>query len=384
MKYNLKFMIKRDITFSMMLCLVSCFILSSCHKKREEAPVNIPLKVETIEKDITNRAKQVSDSLLTTLTLEERVGQCLMPSIYTSADPTTLSLLRKYIDDFHVGGIVLLKGNIESAEKFASIGEKAKIPLFISIDAEWGLGMRLEDALVYPKNGNIGKDAEETELFDYGLSIAEDCREIGINMVLGPVVDVNSGNNGVIGKRSFGNNPKLVSLFGIAYAKGLESGGVISVAKHFPGHGSTIVDSHRGVAQVKRDISALDSIDLKPFKDYVNLGLTGIMAGHIRSLALDPDGKAATVSMDMLTSLLREEMGFKGLILTDAFDMGGAKGFSAVEALNAGADLILSPSDIGKVYNDLIDAVKSGELDISVVNERCGRILFYKYIFDIL
>ena len=203
-------------------------------------------------------------------------------------------------------------------------------------------------------------------------------------MVLGPVVDITSVTRGVIGKRSFGDNPSRVSDFGVAYAKGLESGGVISVAKHFPGHGSTIIDSHKGVAKVKRGISAMDSIDLKPFKDYINLGLTGIMAGHIQSLALDPDGKAATVSMDMLTSLLREEMGFKGLVLTDAFDMGGAKGYSAIEALQAGADLILSPSNIKNEYNNLLEAVNNGKLDMKIVNDRCKRILFYKYLFHIL
>ena len=244
--------------------------------------------------------------------------------------------------------------------------------------------MRLEDAPTYPKNGNIKKESEDTELFDYGERIAGECREVGINMVLGPVVDITSYNRGIIGKRSFGDNPKIVSDFGIAYAKGLESGGVISVAKHFPGHGSTFVDSHKGLARVRRDISALDSIDLKPFKDYVNVGLTGIMAGHIQSLALDPDGKAATVSMDMLTSLLRDEMKFKGLVLTDAFDMGGAKGFSTVEALKAGADLILSPQNIDKEYRNILKSVDSGELSVEIINERCRRILFYKYLFNIL
>ena len=375
---------KGDVTFLMLAFLALCLNLSSCVQKRLGEVMSDNFGEEKLENDITKKGKEVADSLLTEMTMEERVGQCLMPSLYASADPSTITLLRKYIDDFHVGGIVLLKGNLTAAKEIAEIGSEAAIPLFIAIDAEWGLGMRLEDAPVYPKNGNIGKEAEDTELFDYGFKIAEECRDVGINMVLGPVVDIAAVDWGVIGKRSFGNNPRLVSEFGVAYAKGLESGGVISVAKHFPGHGSTVIDSHRGIAKVKRDISAMDSIDLRPFKDYVNLGLTGIMAGHIQSLALDPDGNAATVSMDMLTSLLRDEMGFKGLVLTDAFDMGGAKGSSVVEALQAGADLILSPLNVENEYYNIIDAVKKGKLDIQVINDRCRRILFYKYLFNIL
>ena len=377
-------MIKREKTLIIMLILALCVPLFSCRNK-DNGEINSEVDVDIeIESDLTSAAEEFADSLLSTMTLEQRVGQCLMPSIYASTDPSTLALLKKYIDDYHVGGIVLLKGNLSSAKELAEIGSESPIPLFIAIDAEWGLGMRLKDAPVYPKNGNIGKDVSDTELFDYGFKIAGECREVGINMVLGPVVDITSVNRGVIGKRSFGDNPERVSDFGVAYAKGLESGSVISVAKHFPGHGSTIIDSHKGVAKVKRNISAMDSIDLKPFKDYVNLGLTGIMAGHIQSLALDPDGKVATVSMDMLTSLLREEMGFKGLVLTDAFDMGGAKGFSVSEALQAGADLILSPLNINREFKKLLEAVKNGQLDIKIVNDRCKRILFYKYIFGIL
>ncbi|MCH5241179.1 MAG: glycoside hydrolase family 3 protein [Muribaculaceae bacterium] len=379
---NIKFL-KREITFKGMLYLVLCFILCSCQKKQEKEESH-PSEEIVILNDRTRLCKELADSLLTTLTLEERAGQCFMPSVFANTEPATIELYKKYIEDYHVGGIVLLKGTISSAKELANIGHESKIPLFIAIDAEWGLGMRLEDAPVYPKNGNIGKDSEDTELFDYGLRIAEECREVGINMVLGPVVDITAYNGGVIGKRSFGNNPKIVSDYGVAYAKGLESGGVISVAKHFPGHGSTIIDTHKGVARVKRDITALDSIDLKPFKDYINVGLTGVMAGHIQSLALDPDGNAATVSMDILTSLLRDEMGFKGLVLTDAFDMGGAKGFSAEEALKAGADIILSPENMEKEYRNLLDKVKTGQFDLQILNDRCRRILFYKYLFNLI
>lgn len=370
----------KRISITLLLCI---FVLSifSCHRKNDSDYIGTHPEFLELESDITNKALQTADSLLASLTLEERVGQCLFPSIFTGSDSATIQLFKRYIEDYHVGGIVLLQGDINSARRIAEIGKKADVPLIIAIDAEWGLGMRLNDAPVYPKNGDINYETEETELFDYGREVGIQCREIGVNMVLGPVVDITSHRGGVIGKRSFGKDPEKVSNFGVAYAKGLESAGVLSVAKHFPGHGSTVIDSHKGVAKIKKGISDLDSIDLKPFRNYVKAGLSGIMAGHIQAFSLDPGGAAASVSVDMLTFLLRDELGFKGLVLTDAFDMGGAKDFSATEALKAGADIILCPADINKEYRELVKNVKSGVIPLSILNDRVRRILFYKVLF---
>lgn len=366
----------------LVLCLVcsifSCLIATGCTQKDKKVSDSYSEKISEPPKDSTIRDIAMVDSLITHMTLEERIGQCIFPSIETKTDPSTILTYKRYIEDYHVGGIVLMKGNLESAEKLAEIGANSKVPLFVAIDAEWGLGMRLEDAPVYPRNGNINPESEDTELFDYGREIGLQCKEVGINMVLGPVIDISAEHIGVIGKRSFGDNPERVSEFGVAYAKGLESGGVVSVAKHFPGHGRAFNDSHDQVARLNRDINELDSIDLRPFREYINLGLTGIMAGHIEAKALDPDGVPASVSMDMLTALLREEMGFNGLILTDAFDMGGVKGFSAVEALKAGADIILCPQNIRETYNEILESVKRGDLSPAVINDRCRRILFIK------
>lgn len=376
-------MLKRGNKIILVSCLAFALLFFSCGNKEGKGDDSIKLEIEPVENDMTHQALSFADTLLVSMTLEERVGQCLMPSIFSLDDSSTLNLLKQYIDDYHVGGVVLMKGNLASAAAIAKIGESAKIPLFISIDAEWGLGMRLVDAPVYPKNGDLGDKVEESELFDYGRKIAEECKNIGINMVLGPVVDLSNSWKGIIAKRSYGNNPTLVANYGVAYAKGLESGGVISVAKHFPGHGSTLLDSHKRLVKITRDISQMDSLDLRPFREYINSGLNGVMAGHISALSLDPDGNPASVSMDMLTSLLREEMGFNGLILTDAFNMGGAKGFSAAEALKAGADLVLCPSDLSKEYNELLSEVRNGELNVEIINNRCRRILFIKYLFHI-
>lgn len=334
--------------------------------------------------DLTYRAMELADSLLTSLTLEERVGQCFMPSLPSSGDPETMRRFETFIKDYHIGGVLLLKGDVESAKRIAKIGEAGKIPLFIAIDAEWGLGMRLEGASLYPKNGRLPKETEETELYDYGREIAEECRRAGINMVLGPVIDISSAFGGVIGVRAFGDDPSRVAHFGVAYAKGLESGKVISVAKHFPGHGFTINDSHVAVAKLPRSISLLDSMELKPFREYINSGLSAIMAGHIQAPALDPSKTPASASIDILSYLLRDEMGFKGLIVTDAFDMGGARNLQAAEALKAGADIILCPEDLGWEFKSVIEAIKKGELRLETLNDRCRRILFTKFLFSII
>ena len=375
---NISF-VKFIIYFLILISFLSC---SHPKEKKEGDNKNSPEEISI--KDITGSASEKADSILTEMTLEERVGQCIMPSLPSNIAPLILGKYMDYIENYHIGGIVLLEGTPAAAKELAEIGEMVKPPLFIAIDAEWGLGMRLKDAPVFPKNGNIDKEAGELSLFDYGVEIARQCRELGINMVLGPVVDVTSKSRNVIGKRSFGDNPDLVTDYSIAYAKGLEAGKIISVAKHFPGHGSSVTDSHYQTPQIFRDISQLDSIDLKPFRIYIESGLTAVMAGHIKVPALDPEGKVASVSKDILTNLLREELGFNGLIITDAFDMGGARGLTAIEALKAGADIILCPADVKKEYEDVLESVRSGNLDLQLINDRCRRVLFTKVLFGII
>ena len=371
----------------LLILFISFVVFISCNSKTREQENIEESEVASTPSDITELARAYADSVLQTMTIEEKAGQCLMPSIFAKSTPASIVKFKRYLEDYHVGGIVFLKGDTKSAKTLSEIAEEISdstgIGLFLSIDAEWGLGMRLEDASIYPKNGNISKELEDTELFDYGREISKESREAGINMILGPVVDITTNPRNAIGNRSFGDNAELVSDYAVAYAKGLESGGVISVAKHFPGHGGAYNDSHVGIAKIYKGITDMDSIDLKPFRDYVNAGLTGIMAGHIQSMALDPDGNPASVSVDMLTSLLREEMGFKGLILTDAFTMRGATGFSAKEAIAAGADLVLCPSDVEKEYHNLVENLQNGCLDIEVINDRVYRILFTKYLFGL-
>lgn len=332
--------------------------------------------------DMTLTALAKADSAIALMTLEQKVGQCFMPSVMTDDSPSNIALLNDYINNLDVGGVVMLRGNLRAAARISSMGASASLPLFMAIDAEWGLGMRLKDAPGFPRNGSLNPKADEELLFDYGREVARECRRLGISMVLGPVIDVAENPNVAIGNRSFGADPVRVADLGVAYARGVESGGVISVAKHFPGHGSPQTDSHKSLPVVRRSLEELDSIDLYPFRHYIDAGLSGIMVGHLAVPAVDHLQLPAAVSPAVINGLLRKEMGFSGLVLTDAFNMGGARGFNAVDALRAGADIIVAPADTHSEIEIVVNAVRTGKLDLAIVERHCHRILFHKYLLN--
>lgn len=340
-----------------------------------------------VTSDITDEAKAWADSIMAGMTLEEMAGQLFLPAVYSDDSPKALKSIAAYASDCHVGGVVLLKGTVEAARAISdTLRSLSKAPPFIAIDAEWGLAMRLKNTPEFPKNGKISSKAEETLLFDYGVEVARECRSVGINMVLGPVLDVlPRGNEGeasaVIGNRSFGSDPQRVASLGTAYARGLESGSVLSVAKHFPGHGSADGDSHSRLPRVDKDRKSLDSTDLLPFKAYVDAGLGGVMTGHLLVESLDSSGCPASVSEKMMEGLLRNEWGFGGLIITDAMNMKGAEGKTGADAVMAGADLVLAPESTWREVSQLAEAVRSGKFPLSALRERVRRVLFFKYMY---
>lgn len=338
--------------------------------------INREIPLSDISQSITDQA----DSIMIGMTLEERIGQCFMVSMASIDHPVNQVLLKRYIADLHIGGVLLMQGDILSASSLAKTAEDANVPLFIAIDAEWGLGMRLKDAPVFPKNRELGKTADEDILYEYGREVGRECYEIGINMVLGPVVDVIGEGRGMIGSRSFGRDSHKVADLGVAYAKGLESYGIISVAKHFPGHGSTAVDSHVKKPVIYKSLQDIQNIDLYPFERYVEACLSGVMIGHLAFPAIDPSGLPAAVSPVIIRDLLRDEMNFNGLVLTDAFNMGGAKDTEPWQAILAGADIVVSPLSPEKSIKEVLGMVNSGEIPINTINESCRRILFYKLL----
>lgn len=335
---------------------------------------------EVSESDLTRDAEIWCDSVISSLTLSEKVGQLFMPALYAEMNPYVANKIRGYGEE-NIGGIILLKGDSAGARMVAdSLMRYCKTFPFVAIDAEWGLGMRLRDTKRYPVNRIISSTADENVMYDYGREIASQSRELGINMVLGPVLDVASEKS-YIGSRSFGEDPHRVAALGVAYARGLEDGGVVSVAKHFPGHGSAKGDSHKTTPMIERSLMMLDSIDLYPFRRYIANGLTGVMTGHLRVPAIDPEMRPAAVSRAVVTDLLREDMGFDGLVLTDAMNMGGSEGNGALDAIMAGGDIVLAPVDTEREIEKVVKAVERGELDEDRLNQSLRRILLYKYLF---
>ncbi|MDE6339460.1 MAG: hypothetical protein K2K97_06705 [Muribaculaceae bacterium] len=368
------------LLFTLLLLLIG----AACVTKPENKS-GLNVAEENLRKaDLTDSLNHCVDSILRLMTPEQKSAQCLIPAIYASADPYTLKRIKEYAE-LGTGGIILLKGDPLSVAIIAdSLQRWSAISPFIAIDAELGLAMRLTDTPRFPSNGNISPEADDDSMFEYGAELARECRLLGINMVLGPVLDI-AGKDSYIGSRSIGTDKERVARMGIAYARGLESGNVISVAKHFPGHGAVTVDTHRRKGIIERSLQSLDSIDLYPFREYIAQDLSAIMVGHIAFPAIDPDALPAAVSKAVITDLLRTDLGFRGLILTDAMNMRGAEEMSAADAIDAGADLILAPkSTTAEIHNILSrfypDSITRTQ--VSPLDEHIKRILFKKMLIN--
>ena len=360
-----------------LLCLLVAVLLSACNAPKTEG--SLP-EVKPAEKsDLTESAEHWADSVCSSLSLRQKVAQMFMPAIYASSDVWTHRLVRQYADSC-IGGVVFLKGDSDGLVQLAdSMKTASRVAPFISIDAEWGLAMRLADAPEFPRNANISQSADDRLMYDYGQELARECRLLGINMVLGPVLDISSG-TGVMHRRSLGANPQRVADSSVAYARGLEDGNVISVAKHFPGHGSVSVDSHKGTGVINRSLHEMDTIDLYPFRRWVEMRLSGIMVGHLAVPSIDSSMKPAAVSPVVIRDLLREDLQFNGLVITDALNMEGAGGYTSVDAIIAGADIVLAPDKTFVELGNVVKAVETGLIKRAEIDNHVRKILFYKFL----
>ncbi|WP_329903147.1 glycoside hydrolase family 3 N-terminal domain-containing protein [Porphyromonas pogonae] len=319
------------------------------------------------------------------MTLEEKVGQLIMPVVNPSDRPESIRLIRNKIAKEHWGGILFQKGYLETQKTMSDeLQRTSNIPLLVSLDGEWGLNMRLKDAPRYPRNMALSNIVDNSLIYQYGREVARQCRIMDIFINFAPVLDVNNNpQNPVIGTRSFGSDPMIVSCKAIAYAKGLEDGGVLAVGKHFPGHGNTSEDSHKTLPSVSASRSSLEKTELLPFREYIRSGLGGIMVGHLRVPALEPEPIPSSLSYRITTDLLKNKMGFKGLVFTDGLEMRGVQSSSknpiSVRALAAGNDILLGPISPSKALQEVVDAVKTGVLSESLINAKCKKVLEYKY-----
>src|SRR5579863_9797492 len=341
-----------------------------------------------------------AEKTLRKLTVEEKIGQVFMiwcrASFLNVENPEYLQLredMQKYhVGSFamtvHVDGPYLLRSEpYEAAELLNRLQRDSKLPLLFAADFERGVPMRLMGATIFPHAMAFGGDGKMEDAEAFGRITAEEARAIGIHWNFFPDADVNSNPaNPIINTRSFGEDPKQVGDLVAAYIKGAHEGGMLATAKHFPGHGDTATDSHLGVASVNVDRAHLDSIELPPFREAIAAGVDAVMVAHVTVPALDSDpNHVATISPVMVSDLLEKQMGFKGIIVTDALDMAGLThlfasdiGRAAVEAFKAGSDLLLIPADFPASYNAMVKAVESGEISRQRLNHSVLKILKIK------
>lgn len=341
-----------------------------------------PLLMRGVQQDA--RCRQWVDSVLDGLSLKERIGQLFIYTIAPQRDKANRDLLRKVVHEYKVGGLLFSGGVMQEQVILTNEAQElAKVPLLITFDGEWGLSMRLKGTPAFPRNRVLGCIRDDSLLYAYGREVARQCREIGVQVNFAPVADVDiNPKNPVINTRSFGEDPANVADKVIAYATGLEEGGVLSVCKHFPGHGDTEVDSHYALPVLPFTRERLDNIELYPFRQAIRAGMGGVMVGHLAVPALEPKkALPASLSRNIVHDLLAEELKFRGLVFTDALAM---KGVSAqpnlcLQALQAGNDLLLVPRRLKEELDAVLAAVKRGGLSEQVIEEKCRKVLTYKY-----
>ena len=348
-----------------------------------------PLKAQVPQVNIFSKVDAYAmelwvDSVFDSMTLDERIGQLFMVVVEPKMNSKNIRKIEQYITEVKVGGILFSKGSVkEQAEVTNKCQKMSRVPLLISLDGEWGLSMRLEPTVRFPRNMMLGALENNDLLFQYGKEVARQCREMGIHINFAPVLDVNvEPENPVIGMRSFGSDPENVSRKALAYAKGLESGGVLSVAKHFPGHGDTNDDSHFTLPVIPHSRERLEQIELYPFRNYINDRLSGIMIGHLHVPALDSSKSVpASLSNKIVTQVLHHEMGFQGICFTDALMMKGLSKNTdvCVQALLAGTDILLSPANPVKEFLSVKNAVDSSLISVKEIEEKCLKVLRLKY-----
>lgn len=320
---------------------------------------------------------------LSTLTLDQKIGQLIMVAGYSNKGEDHVKYLKNLIDKYHIGGVIMMQGSpYYQVKAINTLQQGCKIPLLIAQDAEWGVSMRLDSVPIFPRNMTLGAIQNELLLYEMGVQMAKQCKSVGVQVNFAPVIDVNDNPaNPVIGDRSFGEDKYNVTRKGGMIAKGMQSENIIACGKHFPGHGNTDTDSHLDLPIIRYDKNVLDSIHLFPFKTLIQHGLQSIMVAHLYIPALDSTpNRASTLSPKIVHGLLRKELGFNGLIFTDALNMQGVAKFypsgeADMRALLAGNDMLLFSGNIPKAVEKIKEALQKGEITIEEIDKHVLRIL---------
>lgn len=320
------------------------------------------------------------------MSLEEEVGQLIIGGTgtgYTSTASDEFDQIKEEIQKYHVGGYHAFRGDVYSAAYLIRrMQQQAKIPLLISADLEGGAGVVFEGGTRFPKAMALGAIGDAETARKVGEITAREARRMGVHISFSPVVDVNNNpENPIINIRSFGEDPEAVGRLAAAYIQGIQSQGLLATAKHFPGHGDTSADSHLELPVIQADLERLQQVELVPFRRSIQAGVAAVMTAHLSVPALEPEeGLPATLSRRILSGVLRREMGFGGLIITDAMNMQGITahyndGEAAVRAVEAGADMILFPPSVRRAHLGLVQAVRSKRLSRDRIRRSVRRIL---------
>ena len=327
------------------------------------------------------------DSILSSMTIDEKIGQLFMIQAYSNLDSVHENEIKEMIQKYHVGNLIFMQGTpikqVELTNKYQSF---SKVPLMIGFDGEWGLDMRLKNSYRFPWNMSLGAIQDNSLIHKFGEHIGNHARRIGIHVNFAPVVDINTNPlNPIIGNRSFGENKINVTQKAIAFSKGMQSMGVLANAKHFPGHGDTASDSHLKLPVLNFSRQRLDSVELYPYKRVFDAGMASVMTAHLSIPVLEPNPKLPTsLSSNVVTDLLKYKLGFLGLIFTDGLNMKGAANYSSSSEINlaailAGNDILLIPHDIPETINLFKTSIQTGVLSYERIDESVRKILLAKY-----
>ena len=362
-------------TLPLLLLLLSLGTASAQNKDARRGP------------DFIDAESRWTDSVFNSLTPDQRVAQLFMVAAYSNLTIKHVRQIKDLIENYNIGGLIWMQGGPARQGQLSTYYQSvAKTPLLYSIDGEWGLAMRLDSTVRYPRQMTLGAIRDDSLIYQMGRQIGRECRRIGLHVNFAPVVDVNNNPaNPVIGTRSFGEDKVRVARKAYMYMKGMQDENVMANAKHFPGHGDTGVDSHEDLPLISHSRQRLDSVELYPFRYLIDRGLGSIMVAHLKIPALDTSRNiASTLSPAIVNDLLQKELGFRGLIFTDALSMKGVTkffdpGMVDVKALLAGNDVLLFSEDVPRAMKEISKAIERGEIARGEIDARCRKILKAKY-----
>jgi beta-N-acetylhexosaminidase len=327
-----------------------------------------------------------ADSVFKTLSPEQRIAQLFMVAAYSNKDKVHGKEILKLVDDYHIGGLIFFQGGPVRQAILANCYQSCvNVPLFMSMDAEWGLAMRLDSTTKFPRQMTLGAIQDDSLIYRMGVEIARQCKRLGMQINFAPDIDINNNPlNPVIGNRSFGEDKYNVTRKALMYMKGMQDNRVLATGKHFPGHGDTDSDSHKTLPMIKSSRARLDTLELYPFKELMRQGLGSVMVAHLSIPALDTTpNQPSTLTKKIVTGLLKDTLGFKGLVFTDALNMKGVSKFYkpgevSARALLAGNDVLLFPEDVPQGITEIKAAIERGEISQDEIDQRCMKILLAK------